>query len=479
MTTRTLPLRIAGDAVTTGDWLDVVDKYRGDVAARVARAGAEHVERAIASAHAARGAMAAFPPDARRDVLEHCVRRFGERRDELAGLLCIEAGKPIRDSLGEVDRLIDTFRIAAGEATRIGGEVIELQVSPRARGFRGMTRRVPIGACSLITPFNFPLNLVAHKVAPAIAAGCPFVLKPSERTPLGALVIGEILAETDLPRGACSVVVCDTKTSAPLVEDPRIAFLSFTGGPVGWELRARAGRKKVALELGGNAACIVDADPGVPLDHLVERLAFGAYYQSGQSCISVQRIIAHEAIASRLCEALAEAVRALKSGDPHDETTDIGPVIDEASAERIAEWVDEARARGARVLVEGGRDGTMVRPWLLADVPYGCRLYREEAFGPVALIETVDGFDAALERANGSRYGLQCGVFTARLDHAMRAWDRLEVGGVVVGDVPSVRVDAMPYGGVKDSGIGREGVRSTIEEMTEVRLLVLRDPPSE
>ena len=479
MTIRTVPLHIAGDTVTTGEWLDVADKYRGDVAARVARAGADEVERAIASAHAARGAMAAFPPDARRDVLEHCVRRFEERREELAGLLCIEAGKPIRDSRGEVDRLIDTFRIAAGEATRIGGEVLELQVSPRARGFRGMTRRMPIGVCSLITPFNFPLNLVAHKVAPAIAAGCPFVLKPSERTPLGALLIGEVLAETDLPRGAFSVVVCDTETSAPLVEDPRIAFLSFTGGPVGWDLRARAGRKKVALELGGNAACIVDADPGVPLDHLVKRLVFGAYYQSGQSCISVQRIIAHESIASRLSDALARAVRALKAGDPHEESTDIGPVIDEDAAKRIAEWVDEARSTGARVLVEGRRDGTMVTPWLLADVPRDCRLYREEVFGPVALMETVDSFDAAIERANDTHYGLQCGVFTARLDHAMRAWDRLEVGGVVVGDVPSVRVDNMPYGGVKDSGIGREGVRSTIEEMTEVRRLVLRDPPSE
>ena len=471
------PIYIAGKPVDTGEWLDVVDKYRGDVAARVARAGAAEVERAIASAHGARGAMAAFPPDARRDVLEHCVARFGERREELAELLCTEAGKPIRDARGEVDRLIDTFRIAAGEATRIGGDVLELQVSPRARGFRGMTRRVPIGACSLITPFNFPLNLVAHKVAPAIAAGCPFVLKPSERTPLGALVIGEVLAETDLPREAWSVIVCDTATSAPLVEDARIAFLSFTGGPVGWDLRARAGRKKVALELGGNAACIVDEDPGVPFDHLVSRLVFGAYYQRGQSCISVQRIIAHRAIADRLEAALAAAVQALRCGDPHDEAIDIGPVIDPASAERIDAWVAEARAGGARVLAEGARDGAMVKPWLLADVAHDARLYREEAFGPVALVERVADFDAALARANDAHYGLQCGVFTARLDHALRAWDRLEVGGVVVGDVPSVRVDSMPYGGVKDSGVGREGVRSTIEEMTEVRLLVVRDPP--
>ncbi|AXK72284.1 aldehyde dehydrogenase family protein [Lysobacter sp. TY2-98] len=479
MSTPQLPIYVAGQPVTTGDWLDVTDKYSGKVAAQVAHAGPAQVEQAISAAHEARAEMAAFPPDARRDVLEHCVRRFGERRDELAELLCTEAGKPIRDSRGEVDRLIDTFGIAAGEATRINGEVFEMQVSPRAHGFRGMTRRVPIGACSFITPFNFPLNLVAHKVAPAIAAGCPFVLKPSERTPLGAQVIGQVLAETDLPRKAWSVIVCDTKASAPMVEDPRIALLSFTGGPIGWDLRARAGRKKVALELGGNAACIVDEDPGVPLDHLVKRLVFGAYYQSGQSCISVQRVIVHRAMAERVSHAMAEAVRALKCGNPHDEATDIGPVIDAASADRLEEWIRAARDAGGRVLVEGRRDGTMIAPWLLADVAHDAKLYREEAFGPVALIETVDSFDAALDRANDSHFGLQCGVFTARLDHAMRAWDRLEVGGVVISDVPSVRVDNMPYGGVKDSGVGREGVRSAIEEMTEVRLLVIKDPPAE
>jgi acyl-CoA reductase-like NAD-dependent aldehyde dehydrogenase len=354
--------------------------------------------------------------------------------------------------------------------------VLELQVSARARGLRGMTRRVPIGACSFITPFNFPLNLVAHKVAPAIAAGCPFVLKPSERTPLGALAIAEILAETDLPPGAFSVLPCTADDASALVEDPRIAFLSFTGGPVGWDLRARAGRKKVALELGGNAACIVDADPGRPLEAVADRIAFGAYYQSGQSCISVQRIIVHRDVASRLETMLADRVRGLHAGDPHDEATDLGPLIDTAAADRLEAWVEEARSGGARVVVEGRRDGTLLGPCLLADVPRDARLYCEEAFGPVAMIETVDDFDDALARANDSRYGLQVGVFTARLDHAMRAWDRLEAGGVVVGDVPSLRIDSMPYGGVKDSGLGREGVRWAIEEMTETRLLVIRDP---
>lgn len=474
MTTRCLPCYVAGEPVHGDDRLDVTDKYSGEVAAQVALADPALIERAIAAAHDARGAMADFPPYARRDVLEHCVRRFDERRDELAQLLCTEAGKPIRDSHGEVERLVDTFRIAAGEATRIGGEVVELQLSPRTRGYRGMSRRVPVGACSFITPFNFPLNLVAHKVAPAIAAGCPFVLKPSEKTPLGALVIAEVLAETDLPEGAFSVLPCTVEAATPLVEDERFALLSFTGGPVGWDLRARAGRKKVALELGGNAACIVDADPGADLDHVVKRMVFGGYYQSGQSCVSVQRVIAHEAIAGRLESALAAAVRALRTGDPHDEATDIGPVIDEASARRISGWVDEAVAGGARVIVEGSRHGSMVAPWLLADVPRDCRLYRDEVFGPVMLLETVGGFDEAIERANDSRFGLQAGVFTADLGHAMRAWDRIEAGGVIVGDVPSFRVDNMPYGGVKASGAGREGVRAAIREMTEERLLVVR-----
>ena len=469
------PYYLASEPVAANADLEVLDKYSGKVAARVALADATAIDAAIAAAHAARTAMAAFPPDARRDVLEHCVRRFGERSEELALALCIEAGKPIRDARGEVTRLIDTFRIAAGEATRIGGEVLELGISPRTRGYRGMTRRVPVGACSFITPFNFPLNLVAHKVAPAIAAGCPFVLKPAAKTPLGALIIGEVLAETDLPPGAFSILPCSNEDAAALVADQRIALLSFTGGLVGWDLKARAGRKKVTLELGGNAACIVDADPGQPLDKVVERLVFGAYYQSGQSCISVQRIVAHRAVFDALCEKLAAAVAALAMGDPREESTFIGPVIDAAAAQRIDGWIDDAVAGGAKALARGTRKGNMLPAALLADVPHDCDLYRKEAFGPVACIEAVDDFDAALARVNDSDFGLQAGVFTADLAHAMQAWDRLEVGGVVVGDVPSFRVDNMPYGGIKQSGLGREGVRWAIADMTEERLLVIRD----
>ena len=471
---RSYPYYLANRPVAPNSDLEVRDKYSGKVATRVAFANAAAVRKALVAAHRARPAMAAFPPDARRDVLEHCVRRFGERADELALALCIEAGKPISDARGEVARLIDTFRIAAGEATRIGGEVLELQVSERTRGYRGMVKRVPVGACSFITPFNFPLNLVAHKVAPAIAAGCPFVLKPAARTPVGALIIAGVLAETALPAGAFSVLPCSNEDAAQLVEDERIALLSFTGGLVGWELKQRAGRKKVTLELGGNAACIVDADPGADLDHVVERLVSGAYYQSGQSCISVQRILVHSRLYKPLRRKLTEAVGALRMGDPRDPRTFIGPMIDEEAAMRVESWIAAAPKRGAKLLAGGGRKGNMLPAALLEDVPRDADLYRKEVFGPVALLEPFDDFEQALARANDSDFGLQAGVFTASLAHAMRAWDRLDVGGVVVGDIPSFRVDNMPYGGVRGSGLGREGVRSAIEDMTEPRLLVIR-----
>ncbi len=476
MLKKTYPYYLANKPFPANTDLEVLDKYSGKRATRVAFADKVAVRKAIVAAHKAREAMAAFTPDARRDVLEHCVRRFSERQEELALALCIEAGKPIRDARGEVTRLIDTFRIAAGEATRIGGEVIELQVSPRTRGYRGMTRRVPIGVCAFITPFNFPLNLVAHKVAPAIAAGCPFVLKPAAKTPIGALIIGEVLAETGLPKGAFSILPCSNEDASLLVEDERIALLSFTGGLVGWDLKARAGRKKVTLELGGNAACIVDADPGRPLDALVERLVFGAYYQSGQSCISVQRIYAHRAVYPKLVKRLAAAVGKLKMGDPRDEKVFIGPMIDEDAARRVDSWVRAALKSGARQLAGGKRKDNMLPASLLENVPHDADLYRKEAFGPVACIEAFDDFDDAIARVNDSDFGLQAGVFTADLAHAMRAWDRIEAGGVIVGDVPSFRVDNMPYGGVKQSGLGREGVSYAIEDMTEPRLLVIRTP---
>jgi acyl-CoA reductase-like NAD-dependent aldehyde dehydrogenase len=472
----TYPYYLANAPVFANRDLEVTDKYTGAVATRVAMADARVIDAGIAAAVAAQPAMAAMPAYERQAVLEHCAARFRERAEELAVALCIEAGKPIRDARGEVTRLIDTFRVAAGEAVRIGGEVQDLAISSRARGYRGMWKRVPIGPCSLISPFNFPLNLVAHKIAPAIAAGCTWVLKPASRTPVGALIIGEVLAETALPAGAFSILPAHRDGADLFTEDDRLKLLSFTGSPdVGWALKAKAGRKKVVLELGGNAACVVDADQAGRLDAVVERLVFGAYYQSGQSCISVQRIFAHEAIYDALRTKLVAAVRALRSGNPRDETTFIGPIISESEAIRLEQWIGKARAAGATVLCGGARAGVMLEPALLEDVPGDVELACEEAFGPVAVLARYADFDAVLEAVNASRFGLQAGIFTNDLAKAMRAWDALEVGGVIVNDVPSWRVDHMPYGGVKDSGLGREGVRFAIEDMTEIRLLVIRD----
>jgi acyl-CoA reductase-like NAD-dependent aldehyde dehydrogenase len=338
-----------------------------------------------------------------------------------------------------------------------------------------MWKRVPIGACSFIAPFNFPLNLAAHKVAPALAAGCPFVLKPASLTPIGALVIGEVLAETDLPEGAFSILPCRRDGADLFTTDERLKLLSFTGSPdVGWDLKARAGKKPVVLELGGNAAVIVDQD--ADLDDAVERIVFGAFYQSGQSCIGVQRIIGHESIYEELRDRLVRATLALEMGDPLKETTFIGPMISEKEAERLDGWVSRAVESGARLLCGGGREGAMLEATLLEDVSRDKEIYREEAFGPVALLSSFSDFEDALAEVNDSVFGLQAGIFTRDLYKMNRAWDVLEVGGVVIGDVPSWRVDHMPYGGVKDSGLGREGIRFAIEDMTELRLLVIRTP---
>ena len=467
------PLYLANEALQPNTDLIVTDKFSGQPATRVALADATMIEAGIAAASEAAEACAVMPAYARQAILEHCVQRFRERADELAYALCIEAGKPIRDARGEVGRLIDTFHIAAGESVRMTGEVQPLDISPRAKGYQGMWRRVPIGPCSFISPFNFPLNLAAHKVAPAIAVGCPFVLKPASRTPLGALIMGEILAETDLPKGAFSILPAARDGADLFTTDDRLKLLSFTGSPdVGWALKAKAGRKKVVLELGGNAAVIVcdDAD----LDDAVERIIFGAYYQSGQSCISVQRIIAHASIYESLKQKLVAKVAALPMGDPQEERTFIGPMIDVREAARLEGWIKEATERGAQLLCGGTREGAMLTATLLEHVPTDTQLVTEEAFGPVAVMSSFEDFEDALRSVNDSRFGLQAGIFTNRLDYMLRAWDVLDVGGVVIGDVPSWRVDHMPYGGVKDSGLGREGIRFAMEDMTEIRNLVIR-----
>ncbi|MDQ8199607.1 aldehyde dehydrogenase family protein [Pelagicoccus enzymogenes] len=468
------PFYLANEAKSPNQDLEVTDKYSGKVVTRVAMAGVDTIESAIAAATDAAKPMARLAPYERKAILEHCVRRFEERAEELATVLRIEAGKPIKDSRGEVTRLIETFQIAAHEAVRDPqGEVLNLELGERTKGYRGMFKRVPIGPCSFISPFNFPLNLTAHKVAPAIAAGCPFVLKPASRTPLGALIIGEVLAETELPEGAFSILPCKREGADLFTEDERLKLLSFTGSPdVGWKLKSKAGKKKVILELGGNAVCIVD--DGADLEDAVSRVVTGAFYQSGQSCISVQRILVHESVADAFTKKLVAETEKLKAGDPADEDVFVGPIISKSEAERIEEWIRRAKEAGGKILCGGGRKDAVVEPTLMSGVPKDQPLQSEEVFGPVAVIDRFSHFDEALEMANDSRYGIHTGVFTPRIDHAMKAWDELEVGGVLINEMPSWRVDNLPYGGVKDSGLGREGPRYAIEDMTEIRSLVIR-----
>ena len=470
------PLYLNNEAVQPNTDLEVTDKYTNEVAFRTALATPDVIEKAIAGAVEATAPMAAMASYERQNVLQHCVDRFKERFDELSYALCVEAGKPIKDAEGEVGRLIDTFRIAAEEAVRNYGEVQPLDISARAKGYMGMWKRVPIGPCSFISPFNFPLNLAAHKIAPAIAVGCPFVMKPASKTPLGAIIMGEILAETDLPKGAFSILPASRDGADLFTVDERLKLLSFTGSPgVGWDLKAKAGKKKIVLELGGNAAVIVDHD--ADLDDALERVVFGAFYQSGQSCIGVQRIIIHESIYDRFKDMLVAKTKSLIAGDPKERETFIGPMISEGEASRLHGWIEAAVAGGATLLCGGNRTGNMLEATLLENVDTSADAYREEAFGPLALLSKFSDFGAALNEVNDSKFGLQAGIFTRDLFKSLDAWDHLDVGGVVINDVPSYRVDNMPYGGVKDSGLGREGIRFAMEDMTEIRNLVIRRKP--
>ncbi len=467
------PLYVANEARQPNTDLKVTDKYTGEVATLVALADAKTIDEGIEWAVKAAEPMARMASYERQDVLMHCVNRFIERKDELAYALCIEAGKPINDSRGEVGRLIDTFRIAAEESVRIGGEVQTLDIAPRARGYQGIWKRVPIGPCSFISPFNFPLNLAAHKIAPALAVGCPFVMKPASRTPLGAIIMGEVLAETNLPKGAFSILPAARDGADLFTTDDRLKLLSFTGSPdVGWDLKARCGKKKVVLELGGNAAVIIDHD--ADLDDAVERTVFGAFYQSGQSCIGVQRILVHDKVYDAFKNKLVAKTKTLIAGDPHDEKTFVGPMIDVKEAARLDGWVQEALEKGANLLCGGKREGAMLEATLLDNVDPKTKLNIEEAFGPVAFLIRFGEWDEAVSIVNDSKFGIHAGVFTRDVFKVLDAWDRLDVGGVVVNDVPSYRVDNMPYGGVKDSGIGREGVKFAMEDMTEIRNLVIR-----
>ncbi len=456
--------------------IEVRHPYDGAPVAEVELATPEQVERAVAAAAAVRAEAAALPAHARAEALTHVAARLTERADEVARLITAESGKPVMWSRVEVTRATATFRWAAEEARRWSGDLQRLDADRGGDGRIGLVRRFPRGPVLGISPFNFPLNLVAHKVAPAIAVGAPIVVKPAPKTPLSALLLAEILAETNLPPGAVGVVVVPDAQAPALVADPRLPVVSFTGsGPVGHAIREAVPHKHVTLELGGNAAAMVCADwsSDADLDFAAARIATFANYQAGQSCIAVQRVLVDRSVHEALLPRLVKAVEELRVGDPRDEATEVGPLIDEASARRVEEWVAEAVAAGARLLVGGVRDGASYAPTILADVPADARVAQEEVFGPVMVVSTFDGIDDGLATVNDSRFGLQAGVFTRDIQVAFRAHRELEVGGVVIGDVPSYRADQMPYGGAKESGVGREGVRYAMEDLTYERVLVM------
>jgi acyl-CoA reductase-like NAD-dependent aldehyde dehydrogenase len=472
-----LPLYLNGRPTRTRQGLEVLDKYLGKPIAEVSLADDDAVEAALVGGWNAAEPLRQLPAFRRREILLHCRDRLAQQQTTLVETLITEAGKPRAAALIEVERALETFRVAAEEATRLDGQFLELQVHPRAVGYRGAVRRFPVGLCTLVSPFNFPLNLAAHKVAPAIAAGCPWILKPASSTPLSALAIGSALAETDLPEGSFSILPASRGTADRLITDPRPRLLSFTGSDtVGWDLYRRAGQKKVVLELGGNAAAVVDET--ADLAFAADRIVAGAFSQAGQSCISVQRVIAVSSVYDALRTEIVQRAERVICGDPKDLQTVVGPLITSLEADRVRDWLRLAEGAGARRLCGGPGQDAMILPTVLEAVPENQPLWCDEAFAPVLVLAAAPDFESALSAVNLSRFGLQAGVFTRDIHRAFQAWECLEVGGVVVGDIPSTRFDHVPYGGVKASGLGREGVRSAIEEFTEPRTLIVREAAS-
>jgi glyceraldehyde-3-phosphate dehydrogenase (NADP+) len=449
-----------------------VSPFTGNPIAEVCQAGETDVEEAMASSASAAPVMGALPSHARYNVLQEMAALLYRRRDEFASIITAEAGKPSSDAKREVNRAVQTFTIAAEEAKRIAGEVVPLDWTPNTDSFLGMVRRFPIGPVLGITPFNFPLNLVAHKVAPALAAGNPILIKPAPQTPLTALLLGEVALEAGLPPGGLNVVPCENIQAERMVVDPRFKLLSFTGSAaVGWMLKAKCGKKKVTLELGGNAGVIIE--PDADLDLAAQRCATGGFGYAGQTCISVQRVLVHHSVADLFTTKLLLQVARLKAGDPSDDTTVVGPLIDPAATQRVEAWVEEAVAQGARVLLGGKRLGTVLEATVLTNVKPDMKVSCQEVFGPVVTVSSYRTFSDAIAALNQSDYGLQAGIFTQDINKIFHAFRHLEVGAVVANEIPTFRADHMPYGGVKDSGLGREGVKAAIEDMTEPRLLVM------
>ena len=464
-------LLINGEWIETGDWVDVRSPYSGDVVGRVAKAGADETRRALDAAE--RALAEPLPAHKRAEILVKVAGLIGRRHEELARTISDEAGKPIKTARVEASRAMSTYTFAAVEARKLAGEMIPMDAAQAGEGKLAFTVRRPVGIVGAISPFNFPCNLVAHKLAPALAAGCPVVLKPASATPLSALFLAELEQEAGLPGGWLNVVVGPSSAIGDvLVEDERVKLITFTGsGPVGWGIQERAPRKRVKLELGNSTPVIVAAD--ADLEGAAAKLAGNAFAFAGQSCISVQRIYVERAVHHEFLARFVPKVEALKVGDPADDETDVGPVIDEDARTRILAWIAEAKAAGAEVLA-GGEEGALIRPTVLAGVPDTAKVSCEEVFGPVVIVNAFDSIDEAVERANGTPFGLQAGVFTASIDTALRCADGLEFGGVTVNEAPTFRSDQMPYGGVKASGNTKEGPAYAVREMTEERLVVVQ-----
>ncbi len=463
---------LAGQWLTSDQIVDVNSPFDQRVIGRISLAQSEHLEQAVSAAHRAFAITRKLAAFERQCALNNIAVELTARAEEFAQCISAEAGKPIRTARSEVERAAFCFQYAAEETTRLNGELLPLDAQAASVNRLGLLRRVPLGPVSAISPFNFPLNLVAHKIAPALAAGCSIVLKPATKTPLVALMLADVIARSGYPKEAVSILPMTAQTASPLIEDERFKLFTFTGSSsAGWALKARAGKKRVALELGGNAGCIIHSDADI--DKAAARCAMGGFAYAGQSCISVQRIFVERSIFGAFLEKLTTAALKLRLGDPSDELTDVGPMIRLEDAERAEEWIAEAVAGGATIVCGGRRDGSLLEPTVLTGTSENQRVNCQELFAPVVTVEPYDSFDEVLGRVNRSPYGLQAGVFTNDMARVFRAYQELEVGAVVAGDVPTFRIDHMPYGGVKDSGTGREGIRYSIEEMTEPKLLVI------
>ena len=469
--TKTHDLLIGREWKRSAQTTPVVNPFTGEAFAEVCLADSDEINQAINLAEKAFIKTRVLPAYKRSQICAEVARSISNRSEEFATTIAKESGKPLIYARTEVARSVSTFEIASQEALRLDGEMLTLDITESARGKAGLTRRFPIGPIAGISPFNFPLNLVAHKVAPALACGNPIIIKPASSTPLTALLLGEVVKNTECIEGSLSVIPCTSTNATPLIEDPRLKMITFTGSPnVGWGIKQRAGRKKVVLELGGNAGVIIEPDAEIEI--AAKKIAFGAFVYSGQVCISIQRVYVHNSKYNEFLKNLITETKKFKSGDPLDEKVTMGPMIDRENAERIESWVNEAVSAGAKILLGGKRDNTYYPPTILTEVNSKLPVACSEAFGPILIINSYTDFNEAIKAVNDTDFGLQAGIFTNQMNKALGAFNELDVGGVVINDIPTFRVDNMPYGGIKNSGFGREGIKYSLQEMTEIKLLV-------